>query len=63
MYDAIYCMGGGYDPRLLALDRHLCGTLPEDYDSAAFHLNPDMQSTIERGSAAMSALLDADGRG
>ncbi|PZS35393.1 MAG: hypothetical protein DLM59_03105, partial [Pseudonocardiales bacterium] len=37
MYDAIYCMGGGYYPRLLALDRHLRGTLPDDYDSTAFH--------------------------
>ncbi|MGH2869638.1 MAG: SRPBCC domain-containing protein [Solirubrobacteraceae bacterium] len=63
MYDAIYCMGGGYYPRLLALDRHLRGTLPEDYDSTAFHLNPDMRSTIERGSAAMAALLEADARG
>ena len=58
-YDAIYCMGGGYYPRLLALDRHLHGTLPDDYDSAAFHLNPDMRSAIERGSAAMAALLEA----
>jgi uncharacterized protein YndB with AHSA1/START domain len=60
MYDAIYCMGGGYYPRLRALDLHLRGTLPDDYDSAAFHLNPDMRSTIERGSAAMAALLEAE---
>jgi uncharacterized protein YndB with AHSA1/START domain len=60
MYDAIYCMGGGYYPRLQALDMHLRGTLPDDYDSAAFHLNPDMRSTIDRGSAAMAALLEAD---
>jgi len=58
-YDAIFCMGGGYYPRLQALDQHLRGTLPEDYDSAAFHLNPDMRATIERGSAAMAALLEA----
>jgi hypothetical protein len=37
--------------------------VPEDYDSTAFHLNPDMRSTIERGSAAMAALLEADTRG
>ncbi|MCW3013283.1 MAG: hypothetical protein JWO02_375 [Solirubrobacterales bacterium] len=60
MYDAIFCMGGGYYPRLLALDLHLRGTLPDDYDSAAFHLNPDMRSTIERGSGAMAALLEAE---
>jgi uncharacterized protein YndB with AHSA1/START domain len=58
MYDAIFCMGGGYYPRLLALDMHLRGTLPDDYDSAAFHLIPDMRPTIERGSAAMAALLE-----
>jgi uncharacterized protein YndB with AHSA1/START domain len=62
-YDAIFCMGGGYYPRLLALDQHLRGTLPDDYDSAAFHLNPDMRSTIERGSAAMAALLEAEAVG
>lgn len=58
--DAIFCMGGGYYPRLRALDQHLRGTLPADYNSTAFHLNPDMRTTIERGSAAMTALLDAD---
>jgi uncharacterized protein YndB with AHSA1/START domain len=58
MYDAIFCMGGGYYPRLLALDLHLRGELPDDYDSTAFHLNPEMRSTIERGSAAMAALLE-----
>lgn len=60
MYDAIFCMGGGYYPRLQALDQHLRGVLPEDYDSTAFHLNPEMRPTIERGSAAMAALLQAD---
>ncbi|MGZ4278473.1 MAG: SRPBCC domain-containing protein [Solirubrobacteraceae bacterium] len=60
MYDAIFCMGGGYYPRLLALDLHLRGTLPEDYDSTAFHLNPAMRPVIDRGSAAMAALLEAD---
>ena len=60
-YDAIFCMGGGYYPRLLALDLHLRGTLADDYDCTAFHLNPEMRSTIERGSDAMAALLEADG--
>jgi uncharacterized protein YndB with AHSA1/START domain len=59
-YDAIFCMGGGYYPRLEALDMHLRGTLPEDYDSAAFHLNPAMRATIDRGSAAMATLLAAE---
>ncbi|MGI8712252.1 MAG: SRPBCC domain-containing protein [Solirubrobacteraceae bacterium] len=60
MFDAIYCMGGGYYPRLAALDQHLRGTLPAEYDSAAFHLDPAMRSTIDRGSAAMTSLLEAD---
>jgi uncharacterized protein YndB with AHSA1/START domain len=61
-YDAIFCMGGGYYPRLEALDMHLRGTLPEDYNSAAFHLDPNMRSTIERGSAAMAELLADAGK-
>ena len=60
MYDAVFCMGGGYYPRLLALDLHLRGTLPEDYDATAFHLNPEMRPAIDRGSAAMAALVEAD---
>lgn len=59
LYDAIYCMGGGYYPRFQALALHLRGALPEDYDSTQFHLNPQMRSSIERGSAAMAALLAA----
>jgi hypothetical protein len=55
-------MGGAYYPRLAALDQHLRGTLPDDYDSAAFHLNPEMRATIARGSAAMAALLEADAK-
>lgn len=60
MYDAIFCMGGGYYPRLLALDLHLRGTLPDDYDATAYHLDPATRPTIDRGSAAMQALLDAE---
>jgi uncharacterized protein YndB with AHSA1/START domain len=60
MYDAIFCMGGGYYPRFLALDLHLRGTLPDDYDSTAFHLDPELRPVIERGSAAMAALLEAE---
>jgi uncharacterized protein YndB with AHSA1/START domain len=60
LYDAIYCMGGGYYPRLAALDQHLRGTLPDDYDSTRFHLNPAMRDTIDRGSRAMEALLAAE---
>lgn len=62
MYDAIFCMGGGYYPRLLALDLHLRGSLPDDYDATAFHLNPEMRPAIDRGSAAMGKLVEADKR-
>jgi uncharacterized protein YndB with AHSA1/START domain len=60
MYDAIFCMGGGYYPRLYALDLYLRGELADEYDSSAFHLNPEMRPVIERGSSAMQALLDAE---
>ena len=60
MFDAIFCMGGGYYPRLLALHRHLGGSLPADYDPLTFHMVPEVRPVIERGSAAMAALLEAD---
>ena len=59
-FDAIFCMGGGYYPRLLALDRLLRGVLPDGYDPRAAHLDPEMRPTIDRGSTAMAMLLDAD---
>lgn len=60
VYDAIFCMGGGYYPRFVALDRHLRGDLPDDYDTLTFHENAEVRPVIERGSAAMAALLEAD---
>lgn len=60
IFDAVFCMGGGYYPRLLALHRHLNGTLPDDYDALTFNERPDMRPAIERGSSAMAALLEAD---
>jgi len=60
MFDAIFCMGGGYYPRFVALDKHLRGELPDDYDTLTFHQNPEVRPVIERGSAAMAALLEAD---
>ncbi|HEX8101224.1 MAG TPA: SRPBCC domain-containing protein, partial [Solirubrobacteraceae bacterium] len=59
VYDAIFCMGGGYYPRLRALELHLRGTLPADYDTLTFYQREDMRPVIDRGSAAMQALLDA----
>jgi uncharacterized protein YndB with AHSA1/START domain len=61
-YDAIFCMGGGYYPRLAALGRHLRGDLPDDYDTLRFNEYPEVRPIIERGSAAMAALLDDRGR-
>ncbi len=63
MYDAIFCMGGGYYPRFVALDWHLRGALPDDYDPLTFFQRADMRPVIERGSRAMAALLEADARG
>lgn len=57
-FDAIFCMGGGYYPRLAALDRLLRGTLPGDYDTLTAHERPDTQDLIRRGSSAMAALLN-----
>jgi uncharacterized protein YndB with AHSA1/START domain len=61
-YDAIFCMGGGYYPRLAALGSYLRGELPDGYDPVAMHLDPVMRPFIDRGSAAMAALLAADAR-
>ncbi len=62
VFDAIFCMGGGYYPRLAALDRLLRDTLPSDYDTLTAHERPDTRDLIERGSSAMAALLAADAR-
>ncbi len=61
MFDAIFCMGGGYYPRLHALDQHLRGTLSADYDPFAFHQDPQMRPIIDRGSQAMATLLEEGG--
>ena len=62
VYDAIFCMGGGYYPRFVALAKHLRGELPEQYDPLTFYQDPEVRPMIERGSAAMTALLEADAR-
>jgi uncharacterized protein YndB with AHSA1/START domain len=54
-------IGGQMFDRLLALHRHLRGTLPDDYDTLTFHQVPELRPVIDRGSAAMAALLEADG--
>jgi uncharacterized protein YndB with AHSA1/START domain len=60
IFDAVYCMGGGYGPRLVTLDRHLRGELPDDVDPAALHLRDDLRPAIERSLAALAELVEAD---
>ncbi len=59
-FDAVFCMGGGYYPRFVALEQHLRGTLADDHDPMRVNQDPAMRPVIDRGSAAMAALLDAD---
>ncbi|HYN92694.1 MAG TPA: SRPBCC domain-containing protein [Pilimelia sp.] len=60
VYDAVYCMGGGYGPRLVTLDQHLRGELPADIDPAALHLRPELLPAINNSMAALAELLEAD---
>lgn len=61
IFDAVYCMGGGYGPRLETLEQHLAGTLPADVDVTALHLRPEFLPAIEQNMAALATLLEADG--
>jgi uncharacterized protein YndB with AHSA1/START domain len=60
MYDAVYCMGGGYGPRLLSLELHLRGELASDIDVTQLHMRPEFRPAIEGSMAAIQELLDAD---
>jgi len=60
VFDAVYCMGGGYGPRLETLDQHLRGTLPADLDVTALHLREDLRPAIEQSMAALAVLLEND---
>src|SRR4051812_11313263 len=61
IFDAVYCMGGGYGPRLETLDQHLRGTLPGDVDPQRLHLRADLLPAIEGSMAALGELLTAEG--
>jgi uncharacterized protein YndB with AHSA1/START domain len=63
IFDAVYCMGGGYGPRLETLDQYLRGVLPDDVDVTALHLREDLGPAIESSMAALDALLQADKNG
>ena len=60
MYDAVYCMGGGYGPRLLALDMHLHDALPANLDVTQMHMREEFRPAIESSMAEIQKLLDAD---
>ena len=60
IYDAVYCMGGGYGPRLITLEQHLRGELADDVDPAALHLRAELRPAIESSMAALDELVKAD---
>jgi uncharacterized protein YndB with AHSA1/START domain len=60
MYDAVYCMGGGYGPRMLALDMYLHDALPADLDVTQMHMREEFRPAIETSMAEIQKLLDAD---
>ncbi|MGY0235794.1 SRPBCC domain-containing protein [Longispora urticae] len=60
IFDAVYCMGGGYGPRLLTLDEYLRGTLPEEVDARALHMVEDYRPAIESSMAALAELVEKD---
>jgi uncharacterized protein YndB with AHSA1/START domain len=57
IYDAVYCMGGGYGPRLITLEQHLRGDLPDDVDVRGLHLRAEYRPAIEGSMAAIQRLL------
>jgi uncharacterized protein YndB with AHSA1/START domain len=63
VFDAVYCMGGAYGPRLVTLEWHLRGTLPDDLDPTRLHLRKDLRPAIEGSMAALAGLLGIDKRG
>ena len=55
--------GRRLQPRLVTLDWHLRGTLPDDLDPTRLHLREDLRPAIEGSMAALDELLGADKRG
>jgi uncharacterized protein YndB with AHSA1/START domain len=60
LFDAVYCMGGGYGPRLVTLQRHLRGELPATLDPTTLHLDPEYRPAIEQSMAALAELIEVD---
>jgi uncharacterized protein YndB with AHSA1/START domain len=59
IYDAVYCMGGGYGPRMISLEQHLNGTLP-DLNPAMLHTMPEFGPAIQGSMAILDELVKAD---
>ncbi len=62
LYDAVYCMGGGYGPRLVTLGEHLSGTLAPDVDATMLHTLPQYGPAINQSMSALAELIEADKR-
>ena len=62
VFDAVYCMGGGYGPRLVTLDRYLHGELGDDVDPSLLHLDAGLRPAIDQSMAALAELVEADKR-
>ena len=61
IYDAVYCMGGGYGPRLVTLEQHLRGELAADVNPRELHLRDEYGPAIQGSMGALQRLLDAAG--
>lgn len=60
IFDAVYCMGGGYGPRLITLEQHLLAALPAELDPATLHMRPAYLPAINDSMKALKDLLEAD---
>lgn len=60
IFDAVYCMGGGYGPRLITLAQHLRGELSEDVDPTMLHTRAELRSAIDGSMAALAELVETD---
>ncbi len=63
IFDAVYCMGGGYGPRLVTLGLHLRGELPADLDPTTLHLLPEFAPAITASMTALDELVQTDKAG
>lgn len=57
VYDAVYCMGGGYPPRLESLQRELDHELPDNFDPSVIHLQPEYRPCITDSMGRIAQML------